>query len=250
MSPVANTSCSAPFNGSVGVNTVSANDFSFLWSNGATTAFINQLQGGTYSVTVTDNANGCSSSASVDIPQNTGAPFITLSTNNPTTCGGNNGSIAINGLDFGTSYIVEFTQNGTPQPLQTMTANAAGQIVLTGLEAGIYTNIVVNESNCPSNFINTILNNPSAPTLVATTNSPLCQGSTLMLNVAPSGGSGVYPNFSWSGPSGYSSNLQNNNLIASAATSGIYSVTVTDSNGCTASSNTNVGGQRFAYCSH
>ncbi len=239
MSPVANTSCSAPFNGSVGVNTVSADDFSFLWSNGATTAFINQLQGGTYTVTVTDNANGCSSSASVDVPQNTGAPFITLSTNNPTTCGGNNGTIIINGLDFGTSYVVEFTQNGTPQPVQTTIANAAGQIILTGLAAGLYTNIVVNESNCPSNFINTILNNPSAPTLVATTNSPVCQGSSLILNATPSGGSGVYTNFSWSGPSGYSSNLQNNNLIASAATSGIYSVTVTDSNGCTANSNTN-----------
>ncbi|QQS29688.1 MAG: T9SS type A sorting domain-containing protein [Sphingobacteriales bacterium] len=238
--PVANTACFPPFNGSVGINTTTADDFSFLWSNGATTAFINQIQGGNYIVTVTDNANGCISIGTIDVPQVTNGPFITLSTTPPTTCGGNNGSIILHGLIPGTAYSVAFTQNGSPQPVQTLTANGVGQILLSGLSAGNYTNIFVDISECPSNVLNTVLSNPASPLLTATTNSPVCQGGNLMLNAFPSGGSGVYTGFVWSGPGGYSSNLQNNSLTATATSAGVYSVTVTDSNGCTASANTGV----------
>lgn len=71
--------------------------------------------------------------------------------------------------------------------------------------------------------------------IIVSSNSPLCQGDSLTLMA--SGGE----SYQWSGPNGYSSNEQNlfmNN--ASIANSGVYTLIVTDSNGCTTTSKTNV----------
>jgi gliding motility-associated-like protein len=71
------------------------------------------------------------------------------------------------------------------------------------------------------------------PNANASSNSPLCEGETLLLSA--SGG----VSYNWSGPLGFSSGLQNPNLDnITPANSGTYTVTVTDAAGCTASSST------------
>ena len=60
----------------------------------------------------------------------------------------------------------------------------------------------------------------------------VCQGSTLNLSANLAGGSSPYT-FSWTGPAGFTSNLQNPTIAnASAANAGTYTVTATDFYGC------------------
>ena len=62
--------------------------YSYLWSNGGTTASVNGLVAGTYSVTVTDS-KGCTDTAQVTITQN---PALVISINSASaTCSQNNG---------------------------------------------------------------------------------------------------------------------------------------------------------------
>ena len=68
-SPVANTDCSNP-NGSASVTT-NANTPSYLWSTGATSASIINLDGGTYTVTVTNTVTGCSQTCEAVVLNNT-----------------------------------------------------------------------------------------------------------------------------------------------------------------------------------
>lgn len=69
----------------------------------------------------------------------------------------------------------------------------------------------------------------------ASSNSPLCESGVITLNA--SGGT----SYSWSGPQGFVSLLQNPFIYnATQANSGTYSVTVTDANTCTAVATTEV----------
>lgn len=69
----------------------------------------------------------------------------------------------------------------------------------------------------------------SAPNV--TNNGPICEGITLNLTADPIAGA----TYSWTGPNGFSSNLQNPSISnTTAAASGIYSLEVT-LNGCTSS---------------
>ncbi len=77
-----------------------------------------------------------------------------------------------------------------------------------------------------------------AITTTAEYNSPVCIGATINLTATnASGGTSPYT-YSWSGPNSYGSTSQNS-TIANSITSmnGTYTVTATDSKGCTGSSN-------------
>jgi gliding motility-associated-like protein len=63
-----NTSCTAPFNGSVNLTTSGT---SYIWSNGAITGDLNGLGSGTYTVTVT-GIGGCTANASAIVNNTTG----------------------------------------------------------------------------------------------------------------------------------------------------------------------------------
>src|SRR5207253_559006 len=66
-------------------------------------------------------------------------------------------------------------------------------------------------------------------------NSPVCAGTPI--NLTSSGGTG----YSWSGPSGYSSAVQNPVIASAQATNaGVYTVTVTTAAGCKATNTVNV----------
>ncbi|MBA4854104.1 PA14 domain-containing protein, partial [Emticicia sp. BO119] len=87
---------------------------------------------------------------------------------------------------------------------------------------------------CSANTQVTVTVNP-IPTITAGSNTPVCVGQTL--NLTSSGGT----SYSWAGPNGYTSTTQNPNIsnVTSAAT-GIYTVTVTNASGCSATATTSV----------
>ena len=73
------------------------------------------------------------------------------------------------------------------------------------------------------------------PTISAVSNTPVCVGGNITLNATPAGGSGVYTGFQWSGPNNFTASVEDPvNFPATMAASGIYTVTVTDNTGCTA----------------
>lgn len=87
-------------------------------------------------------------------------------------------------------------------------------------------------SGTPVTF--TITVNPT-PTITATSNAPQCVGTAL--NLSATGGTG----YSWTGPNSFTSSVATPTISNTTnANAGIYSVTVTDANGCTASATTNV----------
>ena len=98
---------------------------------------------------------------------------------------------------------------------------------------GTFTVTATNPGGCIATTTTTLIIN-DLPTPTTGSNSPVCVGQPI--NLTSSGGTG----YSWSGPNGFSSASQNPSLTASLAAGGVYSVTVTNTNGCTAIATTSV----------
>lgn len=80
----------------------------------------------------------------------------------------------------------------------------------------------------------------SSPSTSVSTTSPICSGNAINLNSTTTGGVSPYT-YAWTGPNSFTSTIANpiiNN--SSSANSGSYNLTVTASNGCTATASTNV----------
>ena len=188
---------------------------------------------GTYSVTV--SLAGCTSAPGTTVVVINPTPVITgISSTNPTTCLGTDGTISLIGLSAGVSYTVNYLANGVPATA-TITADGTGIVVIPGLLSTTYSNFTVTSLTCGSNTVGPItLNDPGAPPPpVISSNSPVCVGSTLVLLGMESEAGATY---SWTGPGGFTSTLQNPQIPgATAAASGNYILAVSVSN-CSSSS--------------
>jgi hypothetical protein len=177
----------------------------------------------TLHVTVTDE-NGCSSTCQKDVTVNE-APDCTI-TAPPSVCAGSTGNTASVTPVSGASYTWSVTGNGTLDTGQgtssiTWTAGAAStaNIAVT----------ITSPSGCTCNSNTNVTVNPN-PVSTAASNSPCCVGGDIQLT----GGPGGMTLYSWTGPNGYTSALQSPTITnATTAMAGVYSLTVTDSNGCT-----------------
>jgi SdrD B-like domain/Ig-like domain CHU_C associated len=100
---------------------------------------------------------------------------------------------------------------------------------------GIYTVLITDTNGCTATATATVVVN-ILPTAMASSNSPVCTGADIKLFA---GGVGTYL---WKGPSGYTSTEANPVIVAKTDGSqkGIYTVTVTNSTGCTSTATTNV----------
>lgn len=192
--------------------------YTYTWNTNPPqyTSSAQNLPAGTYSVTVVD-ANSCSASDifTVNQPQ---ALAITIGTA-PETCSNANGAATANVTGGTAPY--NYSWNTSPPQL----TQAA-----TGLAAGNYTVYVQDANGCQLSLGTTIVM-PSAVSIQAvTTTDVLCNGGNTGSAVALIQG-GVAPfNYNWTTPA-FSGNTANN------VPAGNYSVTVTDSNGCSFSQN-------------
>jgi large repetitive protein len=101
-----------------------------------------------------------------------------LASNNPVTCNGTEGFITIGGLVAGSTYTVSYTDDGVPVGPVNIIANGSGQVIISGLNAGIYSNISLLINGCTTNlFTGIILSNPIfSPSFNAI--PPFCAGTT------------------------------------------------------------------------
>lgn len=187
---------------------------------------------GTYNVIATATTGNCPSApGQTNVVVNPTPVISSASFTNPILCLSSTGTIVLNGLAPSTAYTVTYTRNTIPVTV-TITSEGTGTLIIPLLSAGTYANVrVTTLAGCPSNtvgpFILTDPNPPAAPT--AGSNSPICTGETLTLTantVTP--GTIIY---TWSGPAGFASNVQNPAIInATPANSGQYTVTATLNN--------------------
>jgi gliding motility-associated-like protein len=183
-------------------------------------------QSGQYLVTA--SVNGCTSlptTATVLINSLPIAP--TIVTNSP-LCSGNSLNLSVQPV-AGAAYSWTGPNGFTSSVQNPVIPNAA----MT--DAGNYQlNVLVNgcQSASPTSTNVVVKQTPAAPVL--NTNSPVCEGTSLSLSASNVPGGA----FSWTGPNGFSSSIQNPSLNnAAVANSGTYSATVTV-NGCSSTAST------------
>ncbi len=220
---VANVSCFGGANGSFTINTAGGTPgYSYTLTPTNATSGSGVFAGLTaqaYSALVMDAA-GCVTTVTVNISQPT-ALSLTLSSL-PTSCNGSaNGTITAAGSGGTGPY--QYNLNGGP-------FQASG--VFTGNSAAIY-NITLQDNNGCTLTQSVQVTQPTPITLTFTSVNANCTAANGTASVTASGGTPFY-NYNWTGGGGSSS--QTNPLAA-----GVYSVTVTDANGCTRTGTTTIG---------
>ncbi len=174
---------------------------------------------GVYTVNVT--SLGCSQTATVSVTITTPT---TTATNTGPYCAGN--SIQLNS-PTATSY----SWTG-PSAFSSSAQNPNIPSSTTAM-TGIYT-VSANIGGCIATATTMVTVN-ALPTPSPTNTGPYCPGNTIQLNV------GSFSTYTWSGPSSFSSNLQNpTQSNAQTTNGGNYIVTVTNAAGCTNTAVTNV----------
>ncbi len=179
------------------------------------------LAAATYTVTVTD-ASGCTNSASASV-SNSNGPVVTLDSSINATCGNPNGSITFTSTGGTGALTYTWSQAGLPN-----------SPTATGLAAGTYTVTVTDALGCLDIESATITDSTLPTASVGTITPASCGQADGAASVVASGGSGGY-SYSWS------QDLTLNSSSATDLAVGSYTVTVTDSNGCTGSVTLDIG---------
>ncbi len=188
--------------------------YSYLWSTAATTQMIMGLEPGDYMVTVTD-ANGCSDVASVLVEGSEMPSAVAVAS--PTECGQNNGTVSVGVL-------------GGVTPYTYLWSNGATENMISGLEAGAYSVTVTDAEGCTVNSSATV-EDSSSPMVSINSENSTCGEANGALTTSVSGGVSPYI-YAWSN----GANTANQDNLAA----GTYSLTVTDSEGCTAESSATI----------
>ena len=194
------------------------NPYSFLWSDGVTTNINTGLLAGLYDVTASDSY-GCTAIASANVV-NANGPQISSSTVTPNLC-------------FGSSDgAIDITANGGATPYTYAWNNGSTDMNISGLIAGNYDVIVSDTAGC-SGYSVEVLTDPTMLTANTSDSSISCNGSSDgLLNAIPAGGIPGYA-YLW--------NNGSTDISISGLATGDYSYTVTDGNGCIASTTVTLG---------
>jgi len=209
----------------------SGSNFSYLWTasnggnitGGSTTLVPTVNAGGTYQLKVTSSVNGCTNTSTTTVAGNNVPPSLST-TNGALSC-------------TNTSAILTTTTNA-PTPTFAWTGpngyTSAAQSPSVGV-SGSYSVIVTNPaSGCTNTAVATVTSNTTPPGASATGGTLTCVTAQVTL-----GSSSTAPqvSYAWTGPNGYTANVQNPTVNAEGA----YNVVVVDAgNGCSSTAVANV----------
>jgi gliding motility-associated-like protein len=212
-----------------GTATVSTNaSWSYLWSNGASTPAITGLAQGSYMVTVTDQ-KGCKGTAVATLTDPVFPITLNLTKTDVTCKGSSTGAITVNVTGGNSPYVYTWSSN----------AGGATSSKLENLAKGSYSVTVTENGSNKCAAVGTIeITEPSfsiQASVILIENSGsraddgiICQDevATLFANALTSPDATI-SSYKWSDASGSVSQS------ISVRTAGVYTVTVTDSKGCT-----------------
>ncbi|MEZ4917059.1 MAG: PKD domain-containing protein, partial [Chitinophagales bacterium] len=211
-----NVSCNGGNNGSATVSVSNGlSPYTYSWTNSSSTsATASNLIANSYTATVTNSA-GCSNSISTSITQPT-ALSLSVSTNNE-ICNQSNGSASASASGGVGSYSYSWSSGGN-----------------TNLSAGTYSVTVTDANNCTKTQSFTITNTTPTYNIVVTTSSDTCNGG---FGKASATVNGTTSGYSFS----FSNGVSTGSNSVGGLVSGTYSVTITASNGCTATQSFTIG---------
>ncbi len=143
-----------------------------------------------------------------------------LTPTNPQCFGANNG------------MITAVASGGTPPYMYSGGLSWSSQNVFTQLSSGTYTVSVLDMNGCSASAM-TMLTEPTSISLMVFVSNIDCGNGTGAVSVIASGGTPPYI-YQWSDP------MSQQTATATGLSAGVYTVTVVDSNGCTASGTTTI----------
>jgi hypothetical protein len=200
-------------NGNPGTATITATggagSFSFLWSNGTTTASISNLQPGQYTVVVTDQ-NGCSLIDTATILQSTPMSIDQVNAT-PALCAGQNGSVSL-------------VISGGQAPYSYAWSNGSTNAILNAPAGTGYSVVVTDVAGCTVQAGNISITAPAPIAATFSVQDANCGASDGSISVNAIGGTGSLT-YLWTTNGTFGAT--NSNLSA-----GFYEVTITDQNGC------------------
>ncbi len=207
-----------------------SNGLSYSWSSNPSgfsasiqNPVANPLVNTQYSVTA--SRNGCTYSSALLASVVMLSPQPAVSSNSPVCIGDTIRLFATNnaaGQSTGNSYSWTGPDNFTSSDQNPV-------LVSNSASSGLYTLTITNSFSCSAAITHTVILD-SLPLITASASPPFCEGTQdLQLN-ATTPGSG---SFVWTGPGGYTSSVEDPvRTSTTSAMSGLYTVRVTDANGC------------------
>lgn len=208
--------CAGQNNGSISVSaTGGTGNKTFTWSNGSSGTSLSGLSAGSYTVTATDQ-NGCTAQQGYTINAPAAIAITGSATNSQ--CGTPNGGVSVS-ASGGTGTITYTWLHGANGP------------VLSGLSAGFYQVTATDQNGCSAQETFVVIS-PSGIQLSLFSSDVSCAGMENGSVTAVVGNAVGEVNYSWSnGASG---------SFINGLSSGVYTVTVSDESGCTASGSVQV----------
>ena len=230
---IANSNCGGSTGSITNVNITGTGTLIYTWTNGSnvtvgTTPNLTGQPAGTYYLLVT-NGNGCLRLFGPYNITNPGAPSApTASTSTSVICEGNSINLFASGAS-GVTYNWS-GPNGFSSSIANPTIPSA-----TTLMSGIYS-VYTTSAGCSGSATNVSVTVNPLPTALPSSSKPTyCPGETINLSA------GSATSYTWAGPGGFTSNAQNPTITnASTSTSGIYTLSVSNAQGCNATATINV----------
>lgn len=212
---VTSNSCKGSCNASASVSATGVATLTYSWNSVPpqfTANTSNTLCAGIYVVVVTDG-NGCMSAVSATVTEPAAIAIVATETNS--ACAGGNGSATLTVTGGTGSYSYSWT-TGSTSPTQ------------NNLSAGSYTVTVVDANIC-SKTAKIVISEPDPLVVsIASVSDASCKGNDGSVAAAANGGTPLYV-YTWSmGKVGSTIN---------GLSAGGFTVTVTDNNGCTSTTN-------------
>lgn len=206
---IANAGCAGATNGAIDLSVDGGTPgYTFEWSTGSTEEDLTDVAAGTYTVTITDAA-GCTQTATATVGQVT--TLVAESMKSDVSCfGAADGSAEVLASGGDPDYTYLWSNNETTA-------------AIIELSAGTYTVTVTDNAGC-SQTAEATVSEPPALTAGSVWNAQPCMQDIGTVTLTVNGGTPDYT-FEWS----TGATTQNLDDVAP----GIYTVTITDANGCT-----------------
>ncbi|MBK8492610.1 MAG: HYR domain-containing protein [Saprospirales bacterium] len=223
-SVVSNADCAGNMTGEASASATGGTaPYTYEWSNGDLGTTADNLSAGGYTVTITD-ANGCFDVAAVTITDPNGM-FAAVDSHTDVSCNGyNDGAISISVSGGDGNYTYDWDgPNGYDSNSED----------ITGLEAGLYSVVITDGLGCTYTLSNIEIEEPTGVTsqVVDVVDVSCNGGDDGAAIISATGGTTSY-NYTWPASAG-----AGNNPFANGLEAGVYVVTVTDANGCSATVN-------------